>query len=218
MNSDLIEWLGRRLLFFFMTVVAAACAFPGQTKKEMIHTYVLNPEGAPAEGRGGPGKGASSVLLVNLPQAQSGFDTERIAYLKRSHEVSYYAASEWTDPPARMLAPLLVQALERSHVWRTVVQMPSAVRGDYRLDSDHLTLAQEFFERPSRVRLTLRTQLIDLQHARPVGTKAFEILEEAPSEDAYGGVIAANRAVAKLLEEVAVWVRDCTEADPRGAC
>lgn len=187
----------------------------------MIHTYFLNPEGPEgmeASGRGGAGEGSTAVLLVNLPQTRAGFDTERIVYLKRPHEVSYYAASEWVDTPARMLAPLLVQAFERIGAWQTVIRMPSAVRGDYRIDSDNLTLGQEFFQRPSRVRLTLRAQLIDMQRLRSVGTKTFEILEEAPSEDAYGGVTAANRAVAKLLDEVAAWVSRCVKEGPLDGC
>lgn len=214
--------IGRRvqsiLFFLFMIILTTACAFPGQTKREIVRTYFLNPEVREASGRGGAGKGSTAVLLVNLPKAQAGFDTERIAYLRRPHEVNYYATSEWVDTPPRMLAPLLVQAFERFGAWQTVVRMPSAVRGDYRVDSDNLTLGQEFFQRPSRVRLTLRAQLVDLQRLRPIGTKVFEVVEPAPSEDAYGGVTAANRAVAKLLDEVAAWVSRCVQEAPLDGC
>ena len=219
MNFSRIGGRAQSILFcFLMIIVTAACTFSGRTKGEIVHTYFLNPEGMEASGRGGAGKGSTAVLLVNLPQAQAGFDTERIAYLRRPHEVSYYTTSEWVEAPAQMLAPLLVRAFERMGTWQTVIQMPSGVRGDYRVDSDHLTLAQEFFQRPSRVRLTLRVQLIDLQGLRPIGTKAFEILEEAPSEDAYGGVTAANRAVARLLDEVTAWLRGCAEKGVLVAC
>ncbi|HZR46631.1 MAG TPA: ABC-type transport auxiliary lipoprotein family protein [Candidatus Manganitrophaceae bacterium] len=215
MTVDHIGWRVRALFFFFMAVVMTACAFPAQTKQEIVHTFFLNPEGMEGPGRGGAGKRSTGVLLVNLPQTRAGFDTERIAYLRRAHEVSYYAAGEWVDTPARMLAPLLVRAFERIGAWQTVVQMPSAVRGDYRIDSDDLTLGQEFFQYPSRVRLTLRAQLIDLRQHRPLGTKRFEVLEEAPSEDAYGGVLAANRAVARLLDEAAAWAAACMEEADR---
>lgn len=217
MHSGRIGREAREILFF-IAILASACAFPGQTKQEAVHTYSLNPETMEAQGRGAAGMKAAAVLLVSLPQAQAGFDTERIAYLRRAHEVNYYAASEWVDTPARMLASLLVQAFERDGAWRTVIQMPSAVRGDYRVDSDNLTLGQEFFQRPSHVRLALRIQLIDLHRSRPVGVKSFEILEEASSEDAYGGVLAANRAVAKLLNEAAAWVRQCVEKEGLAGC
>ncbi len=208
----------RWLLFLFLLGIMTACAFPGQGNKEVIHTYLLSPESVSAQGRGGTGGKTTAVLLVNQPQSEAGFETERMAYLLRPHEVSYYATHEWADAPARMLTPLLVQAFEQLHAWQAVVQMPSAVRGDYRFDSDHFSIAQEFFQRPSHIRLTLRAELVDLQRARPIGTKSFEIVEEAPSEDAYGGVLAANRAVAKLLEETSDWLRDCMEGRSSGSC
>ncbi|MBI3803443.1 MAG: membrane integrity-associated transporter subunit PqiC [Nitrospirae bacterium] len=215
--------MGRRVFLSLFLTVVAACSFPGPVKEKVVHTYLLNPDWtatAPPEtiGRGAQGRGAMAVLLVALPQAQSGFDTERIAYLRRPNEVGYYAASEWADTPARMLAPLLVQALERTDTWQAVVPTPTAVRGDYRVDSDDLALSQEFFEAPSRVRLTLRAQLVDLQQLRPVGTKVFEVFEPAPSEDAYGGVLAANRAVARLLGELSDWIARCKEARPSDPC
>ncbi|MDC4206338.1 MAG: ABC-type transport auxiliary lipoprotein family protein [Candidatus Manganitrophus sp.] len=215
--------IGRKLrnLLIVVVFVATACAFPRRMDQEMIHSYSLNPEGPEgmeASGRGGAGEGSTAVLLVSLPQTRAGFDTERIVYLKRPHEVSYYAASEWVDTPARMLAPLLVRVFERSGAWRTVVRMPSAVRGDYRIDIDDLAVGQEFIQHPSRVRLTLRAQLVDLQRLRPIGTKVFEVVEPAPSEDAYGGVTAANRAVAKLLDEVEAWVSRCVQEGPLDGC
>lgn len=145
-------------------------------------------------------------MLINLPRAQAGFDTPRMAYFLRSHTVDYYAHNQWADTPARLLAPLLVQAMERTGCWRTVVQMPAAVQGDYRLDTEILHWQQEFFSQPSRVRLTLRVQLVELRRQGVIAAQRFEILEDAPSEDAYGGVIAVNRAVGKLLEQVAGWV------------
>jgi cholesterol transport system auxiliary component len=105
-----------------------------------------------------------------------------------------------------MLMRLLAQAMERTDLWRAVVQAPSAVRPDYRLDCDRLALEQQFFSNPSRVRLALRAQLVDIQQQRMMDESAFEIFEVAPTGDAYGGVLAANRAVARLLEEMAGWV------------
>lgn len=212
---------GRHPFLFLLLTMVAACAFPGASEKRVVHTYFLSPDWTSAEppaatGRGAQGRGAGSVLLVGLPQAQSGFDTERIAYLTRPNEVSYYATSQWADTPARMLAPLLVQALERVDTWQSVVQMPSAVRGDYRVDIDDLAVGQEFIQRPSQIRLTLRAQLVDLKQLRPIGTKIFEVLEPAPSEDAYGGVLAANRAVARLLSELAAWTARSKEENAPG--
>ena len=183
----------------------AACSI-GPSESRAPTTYLLDPQIAFKTSPANPNWSASATLLVSPPRPQAGFDTARMAYLRRPHEVSYYAFNQWADTPARMLMGLFAQAMERTDLWRAVVQMPSTVRADYRLDSDNLLLEQRFFSTPSQVRLALRVQLIDLKQQRIIGTRDFEIFEEAPSDDAYGGVIAANRATAKLLEQLAAWV------------
>ncbi len=186
----------------------AACTIGGGGER-VLHTYRLGSDRmertapAPADPK------ATAILLVSPPQALAGFDTPRMAYVARPHEVSYYATSQWVDAPARMVAPLLAQAFERTGVWRAVVQGPSSVRADYRLDADNLAVAHEVIERPSRVRLTLRLQLVETRERKVLGTRGFEVEEEAPGDDAYGAAIAANRALPKLLDQAAEWLSGC---------
>jgi cholesterol transport system auxiliary component len=128
-----------------------------------------------------------------------------MAYLLQPYEVSYYADSQWIATPARLLAPLLVQALEQTGCWRTVSQMPAAVHGDYRLDTDIVHWQHEFFSSPSRAHLTVRIQLVAQHKQEVIASRQFEVFEPAPSEDAPGGVLATNRAVEQLLRQVADW-------------
>jgi cholesterol transport system auxiliary component len=144
--------------------------------------------------------------MVTLPKAQPGFDTPRMIYSLRPHEISYYASHRWADTPARMLMVPLLRTLEQSGLWRSVVQPPTAAPADYRLDCDNLLLEQQFSANSSRVRLALRARLIDVKLPAVMSSRDFELFEAAPTDDAYGGVIAANRAAAKLLEQIAAWL------------
>jgi cholesterol transport system auxiliary component len=137
-----------------------------------------------------------------------------MVYLKRPYELEYFAANQWADTPANMVAPLLAQSLSQSGIWRGVVLLPSLVPGDYRLDVYGFAVQQEFFQQPSRVRVTARAQLVDLKLSMIVGMQRFEATEPAPSENAYGGVVAANRAVAVLLDQITVWLRECVGHSP----
>lgn len=143
------------------------------------------------------------VVAVNLPQARPGFETARIAYFRQPHELNYFTASRWTDTPARMLQPLLLQALEQGGAFRAVVRAGSAVPADVRLDVELIRLQQDFTASPSRVQVTLQAQLLDLRGKRVLSVRQFDAVEAAASEDAYGGVAAANRAVRRVLAEVA---------------
>jgi cholesterol transport system auxiliary component len=137
-----------------------------------------------------------------------------MVYLKRPYELEPYAVNQWADTPARMFASLMNETLSRTGTWRAVVPLPSSIRGDLRLDMYGFALQQEFLQDPSRVRISVRAQLIDLRESRVVGTRAFETVENAPSGDAYGGVVAANQAAAALLDDMASWLKDCVRRSP----
>jgi cholesterol transport system auxiliary component len=194
-----------------LALVTSGCiSFRGGS--EAAHTYQLSLEGAQREVHAADGN--SPVVQLSPPQAEPGFETPRMVYLKRPYELEYFAANQWADTPANMVAPLLAQSLSQSGIWRDVVLLPSLVPGDYRLDVYGFALQQEFFQQPSRVRVTARAQLVDLKLSMIVGLQRFEAVEPAPSENAYGGVVAANRAVAALLDQITVWLRECVGHSP----
>ncbi|HZW36461.1 MAG: ABC-type transport auxiliary lipoprotein family protein [Deltaproteobacteria bacterium] len=188
-----------------LLAAAAACTLLPTPKAVPRTTYLLRPD-SPV--RGVPVAHCpqgSGTLLVSVPREEPGFETTRMAYLPRPNTVKYYANSRWADSPAGMLAPALVEALEKTGCWHAVVRAPSALPADFRLDTEDLALEQEYFSRPSKVRLSLRATLVDLREPGILSVRRFEALEDAPSEDAEGGAIAAGRAAEKLLGSVAAW-------------
>lgn len=205
-----------------MVVLAActltACVLPRSTDSP-VHTFVLTAE-EPERGLVAPLSRANTqgVLLVGVPQAAAGFEQPRMAYLERPSEVNYYATHFWVDAPSRMLAPLLIRALEQSGYWRVVVPMPSALRADHQLDVSGLVVQQEFLQKPSQSRVRLRAQLTDLKTQRVMGARSFDRLEPAPSEDAYGGVLAANRAMSAVLAAVNDWIAGCLREGGKEVC
>jgi cholesterol transport system auxiliary component len=194
-----------RLAAFTLAIVIAACSL---APKEISapRTYFLNPEISWKDPHTLGDRVAPSVLLVTQPKAQAGFDTVRMAYLLRPYEVSYYAYNQWADTPARMLQRVMVENFDKTGLWSAVLQTPGAAPAHYRLDCDNLVLEQQFFSNPSRVRLALRTQLIETKTQSILATRSFELFETAPTDDPYGGVIAANQAAAKLIAEMAEWL------------
>lgn len=161
-------------------------------------TYVLDARLAPV-----PRKPArDAAVAVSPPRARPGFDTAQMAYVRRPHEIEYFAKNRWADTPARMLAPLLVQALDQSGGFRAVAQAPGAVSAELRLEVEIVRLLQDFADRPSRVRFTIRAQVIDAGSRQVLATREFDEVETAPDDDAYGGVVAANRALERLLRQV----------------
>ena len=157
---------------------------------------------------------AVPVLVVQPPVAAPGFDTAHIVYTQQPNRLQIYARHEWVDTPARMLAPLVVAALERGGRFTAVVLAPSAATGSVQLEMQLLRLQHEFGPLPSRVRLVLRAQLIDTRSRQVMATREFEQVAQSLSEDAPGGVAAAQRAVHALLGELAAWCQGVVNAAP----
>jgi cholesterol transport system auxiliary component len=189
-----------------MLTAACACSWlkPTATPSPAFYSLDWARGTAPAET-----PATAPTLIVNPPTAVAGFDSQRIIYVRETHKLEYFANSEWVDPPARMLMPLLVAAVEGTGAFRAVVPTPSAAVGDLRLDTEIIRLQHEFLAQPSRVRFTLRAHLVENKSRRVLAWREFDAVVPATSENPYGGVVAANRAVQTVLEDLAAF---CAEA------
>lgn len=189
----------RILLTLASAMLLAGCASLQAPPAESPRIYVLDAQSTLKAAQ----VKRDLVLAVSMPQARPGFDTPRMAYLQQPHELGYFAVNRWADTPSRMLGPLLVRALEQTGSFRAIVQASGVVPADIRLDTELIRLQQDFGAQPSRIQLTLRAQLIDMVGKRVIAVKLFDEAENATSDDAYGGVIAANRAVQRVLGQLA---------------
>ncbi len=129
-------------------------------------------------------------------------------YVREAHKLEYFAHSEWVDPPARMLAPLIVAAIEKRGAFRAVVLTPSTAAGDLRLNTEFIRLQHDFQTRPSHVRFTLHAYLVEEGSRRVIEQCKFDAVVPATGENPYGGIIAANQAVQTVLYNLAAF---CSE-------
>ena len=146
------------------------------------------------------------TLIVNPPFAAPGFDSSRIIFVRADHQLEYFAHSEWVEPPARMLGPLLVSALENTNVFAAVVLMPASATGELRLNTELVRMQQNFQTKPSRAQVALRVHLIDDRTRKVLHWKEFKAEAVATSETPQGSVAAANTAVQKVLADVAAFL------------
>ncbi len=151
---------------------------------------------------------AALTLIITPPTAASGYDSQRLVYVREAHQLEYFAHSEWVDPPARMLGPLLVSAAEQTGAFAAVLLASGTAAGDLRLTSDILQLQHNFQMQPSRVQFTLRVYLSDEKSRRVLAWKTFQAQAIATSDSPQGGVAAANAAVQQVLAQVAQFLVD----------
>lgn len=211
MKSNHLVWRVRHAAFALAIFLLGGCSslLPPPPPPDNIYLLDANLPSIPA--RSAPATQHQIVLAVGMPRARAGFDTAQMVWVRQAHGLEVYSRNRWADTPARMLAPLLVQTLERSGAFHAVVPTPSAVSATLRLDTEIIRLQQDFSVRPSRVQFTLNAQLIDTGTRRLIASAEFDETENAATEDAYGGVRAANLALERLLVRLAAF---CAEHAP----
>lgn len=190
-----------RLLMLMSCAMLSGCTLIKPPAAVSMQSYVLEvPATAPAI----PAPRATeAVLVVAELRSRPGYESSRMAYVKRDYALDYYANSQWADTPARMLQPLLVTTLDATGHYNAVLRAPAPVAGGLRLEVEVMRFEQVFTVQPSRMHISLRVQLIDPRRGKVLGTRTIAADIAAPTEDAYGGVRAANQALSLILNEVA---------------
>jgi cholesterol transport system auxiliary component len=189
-----------------LTVAAAASAFAGcallaPAEREMSTAVLDKLPGALPHRDARPVK-----LLVFAPEAKPIYDTAQMAYSLQAHQVAYFRDHQWAQPPSQMLQPLLARTLEATGYFGAVLMPPYTGRYDYALRTEIIELLQDFASEPAAFRLSLRLRLSDDAANRLVATKEIALREPMRQKKPDAGVVAANDALAKALQEVARFV------------
>lgn len=170
---------------------------------EPTHLYQLQFEAPLTEISSTPEGERHGTVMVEQPQVDAGYGTTAMAYRRAPWEINYYAQSRWVDDPALMLREALTSALNEVGPFREAIETPSGITADYSLQTDLLRLEQDFSSAPpSRERLVVRVKLVDLTRGVLLASRVLNLSAAAPTEDAHGGVVAANKALRQLAAEV----------------
>jgi cholesterol transport system auxiliary component len=148
---------------------------------------------------------AAPSVTVETPRAAPGFDSRSMLYQRRPQQLEAFAFHQWVEPPARMLAPMLVRALQASGAFGAVLQAPSLATTGWRLETELIHLQQDFGQPPSQVRLGLRAVLLNNSNRQAVAWREFHVSVKASGEDPVAGAAAAQAAARQLVAEVAAF-------------
>jgi cholesterol transport system auxiliary component len=151
-----------------------------------------------------------AALLVYPPQARQMIDTREMAYSLRPHHLAYYSRNQWAERPSQMLQPLLVRTLEATGRFSAVSTPPPAPAGAYALRTEVVDLLQDYTQEPPALLLVLRLHLSDEKTNRTLAVREIRQREPMQHKSPYGGVVAANAALARALGEAATFVLEST--------
>jgi cholesterol transport system auxiliary component len=206
--------LPRISLIFPVTVIAlliSACGLPGNPKSTEKQNFILQDERTSPR----PDNFASRPCLslrISQPESAPGLNTARMAYRTDPKRIDYFAYNEWVASPARMMAALMEARLDESGMFGSIVSGSSDIRTDLRLDSQVLSLYQDFTGEASTVSLSVKVNLIDVSGRTLLNSKTFSYRVPADERSAESGVFASNQAAGQFLDDLSRFVSAAIES------
>ncbi len=194
----LFRLLIQSLILSTSTALLISCSFLSPVKVDPESNYMLNavPNDIKMHSQ------RPVTLMVAMPETMPAYNTTQMAYTIKPYQVAYFTRNRWAETPAQMLQPLIVQSLQNTGHFQAIVTPPFIGTYHYILNSQILQLQQNFTVKPAALQLIIRMQLVNMITGKVVATKHFSIREPIRQKTPYGGVLAANRASERFLNQM----------------
>ncbi len=180
----------------FLLIFISGCM---PIKPTINNQYTLNAYSKPYSS---PKVALRRTLLLTQPEAMSGYQTEQMVYVNKLYERNAFAESAWVSSPATMLYPLLIQSFQESNAFNAIASSGYNDKVDYRLDTQLLTLQQNFLVKPSVLEFAAKVVLTRVEDNTVIASKLIRERITCPTDTPYGGVIAANKATAAFTQDI----------------
>jgi len=155
------------------------------------------------------GHSRAASILILPPDASGEFGTTLIAYSEATFQMRYFRDHEWAEPPPQMIQRLLVETLEQTFAFRSVLTPPDLAGGAYTLRTMLSELVQDYTVSPPLARVWVRVELLS-PSGQQTASRDVALEERMHEATAVAGIAATNRAVSKTLAIVASFAIDHT--------
>jgi cholesterol transport system auxiliary component len=186
--------------------ISSSCGLFSPVKME-TQKYVINkiPSDLPNA------KPHAVSLSVLVPETNPIYGTTQMAYTMQAYQIAYFSQNEWGETPSQMIQPLIVQTIQNTHYFSVVLSQPHFGRHTYALRTEILELKQDFTSSPATLDLAMRFQVSREATNQIIATKELSVREPMLEKTPYAGVLAANEATAKLLQELARFIVEAAD-------
>ena len=127
-------------------------------------------------------------------------------YSNDTGELNYYKLNQWVTDTSTIFTQLIVQELEQSCLYKSVISSNLLVASDYRLIIQVMNFKQYIHNDQSTVQLLVSIQLINNNTNHIVKNKIFTT-DIKTSPDIQGYIKGSNIAINNFLKEMLVWIK-----------
>lgn len=146
-------------------------------------------------------------LTVELPLADAGINTSRIATRKSAVTIDYYQGANWIDTAPRMVQTLLVESFENSNQIVGVGRQSATLRADYTLIMELREFQAEYKngEAIPSAHVRLNAKLVRLPQRVIVATKNADFSTKSNSGKLDDVVRAFDDSLGRAVKVIVEW-------------
>jgi cholesterol transport system auxiliary component len=150
--------------------------------------------------------GVSWQLSVDVPIAEAGINTSRIAVRRSAVRLNYFEGVNWSDIAPRMIQTLLIESFENTGRIIGVGRQNIGLRADYSLISELREFqAESVAGKPPQVRVRLNAKLIRLPQRVIIAGTNRESVVSIQGEGIDNIVNAFDNALGDVLKTIVTW-------------
>ncbi len=183
-----------------LAALAAACEVPGKGPPPIL--YRLTPKSTFREDL----PTVSWQLVLELPLANAGLSTTRIALYRDPTNLEYYARASWTDRAPNMVLTLMIESFENSGKIIAVGRESIGLRSDFVLKTELREFQAEYYggDLPT-AHVAINAKLVQSATRTIVGSRNFESRFEARADSREAIIAAFDEALGKTLKRLVEW-------------
>jgi cholesterol transport system auxiliary component len=154
-----------------------------------------------------PQRHSPAQLLLALPNAPAGLDTERIALSRSPMSLDYFADAQWADRAPLLVQTALLDGFEKSGAVPAVGRDSAGLRADLILETDlrDFTANYDSPNGPPRVAVAFNVKLIKIPERKIIAVKSVTRQQPAAADTIPEIVRAFDAALGGAVEEAVRW-------------
>jgi len=147
------------------------------------------------------------VIKVSFPQSLREQMSQKMNFSYSYNDYGTYMNSEWSNHMSKLLQGTVIDVLDRSKIFKTVLPDTTTLKVNYRLESNIFAFEHQVRGKESHSIVSIQFTLIDADTGKLVKSKRFSYQEATPSVNAEGYASATNVAMARLSQDLVGWLR-----------
>jgi cholesterol transport system auxiliary component len=145
---------------------------------------------------------SSKSIYIEVPSVNKSFNGYSIFYTTKPYLFEEYALNRWINLPSYMIQSNLVQSIQNSNLFKTVLEEKSKIKFDYELKTNVVNLYHSFESDKSYAIVKVRFDLVSNDEV--IKTYSYDKKILCETNNAYSFVIATNKAFEEVVKDLSL--------------